>query len=104
MSLPTIHHHGARINMSFAHQKASSDARVYYRIASEGVDPWCIFPNETEMERLAHKFLECVYSEVARTTDYGNIVTFVIDAHLPQEDRAAFLAAVVMHTVIEDTG
>ncbi len=104
MSLPAIHHRGARITMVFAHQKASDDDRAYYHISTLGFSPWCTFPHETDMERLAHKFLHSPYIELERTSIDCNRVTFAIDAHIPAEDRAAFLAAVTVHTVIESSG
>lgn len=62
-----------------------------------------ILPGIKVMQRLAKELLNCEYREWYKRKEsvFSNILFFSIDTGLSLERRAAFLAAVATHTMVE---
>lgn len=93
------------LTMKLGANGSTNKGKVLYYI-STGEYPKSVvesFPGIRRLKRLAKKFLNCSYEEYCRRQDaseggYMQHLGFYIDKGISQEDRSAFLAAVISHT------
>lgn len=87
-------------NLELAYNQAPlRNGRVTYSIRNTISSTHMVaFPGVRTMKRLAKKYLYCEYSEKGQLKRNNLWVIFSIDKDTTLEDRAAFLAAVALHT------